>query len=158
MESRTTAGGSSSTILKELQINWEISIILHDYHALISTRIYNKWVSLHSEGFVTANPHQDLSIFTAKHDILYVDSHKVQEHTWTSNPNVGRLITPLWSGTSEKATRSTACHLSKGTLLRGTVTTFIWQRYALCCGGNYFHFIMPEEITTDYLYSSWLFV
>ena len=145
MESRTTAGGSSSTILKELQINWEISIILHDYHALISTRIYNKWVSLHSEGFVTANPHQDLSIFTAKHDILYVDSHKVQEYTWTSNPNL------LWSGTSEKATKSTACHLSKGDLLRGTVTVL-----CLMLWGNHFYFIMPEEISIDYLYSSWL--
>ena len=101
---------------------------------------------------------QQILIRICGYSLQNVDSQKVQEHTWTSNPNVGRLITPLWSGTSEKATRSTACHLSKGTLLRGTVTTFIWQRYALCCGGNYFHFIMPEEITTDYLYSSWLFV
>ena len=73
------------------------------------TRIYNEWVSLRSKGFVPTNP--DLWIFTAKHDILYVDSQKVQELTWTSNPNVGSLITPSCSGAmSEKATKSTACH------------------------------------------------
>ena len=105
-----------------------------------STRIYNEWVSLQSECFVTTNLHQDLWIFSAKHDSLHVDSQKVQEHTWTSNPKVGRLITPLWSGTSEKATKSTACHLSKG-----TVTTFIWQRYALCCGGKLFSFHNARE-------------
>ena len=48
-----------------------------------STRIYNEWVSVHSEGFVTTNPHQDLWIFTEEHDILYVDFQKVQEYTWT---------------------------------------------------------------------------
>ena len=60
-----------------------------------STCIYNEWVSLQSECFVTTNPHQDLWIFSAKHDSLHVDSQKVQEHTWTSIPNMGRLITPL---------------------------------------------------------------
>ena len=50
-------------------------IIMH------STSIYNGWVSLHSEGFVTTNPNQDMWIFTAKHDILYVYSQNVQEHT-----------------------------------------------------------------------------
>ena len=56
-----------------------------------STRIYNEWVSLHSEGFVPTNPCHDLLIFTAIHDILYVDPQKVKEHTCTSNPNVRRL-------------------------------------------------------------------
>ena len=76
----TTAGGPSSSILKELQIN---SVILYDYIMQYSSRIYSEWVSLHSKGFVPTNLHQDLSIFTVKHDILYVDFQKVQEYTLT---------------------------------------------------------------------------
>ena len=40
---------------------------------------------------MTTNPHQDLWIFTGKHGILYGDSQTVQENSWTSNPDVGRL-------------------------------------------------------------------
>ena len=65
-------------------------------------RVCNEWVSLHSEGFMPTNLHQDLWIFTAKHDILYVNTQNVQEHTWRSNPNVGRLITLLWNETVSK--------------------------------------------------------
>ena len=94
-----------------------------------STRIYNEWVSLHSEGFMLTNLHQDLWILTAKHDILYVNSRKVQEHsiTCTTSPAVGRLITPLWNGSmSKKATKSTACDLSKG--LYWEVCLMMWGK------------------------------
>ena len=97
-------------------------------------------------------------MFTAKHDIMYVDSQRVQEHTWTSSPNVGRLMSPLWNGAvSKKATESTAYHLLKETPLRGTVTTFIWQRYALCCGEIIF-FSNTRGNNNDFLYTSWLFL
>ena len=87
--------------------------------------------------------HQDLWIFTAKHDILYVNSQKVQEHIWTSSPNVGRQITPLWNVTMSKKSKQINCLSS---IKRDSIA-----RYILYFGGNHFHFLMPEEITMDCL-------
>ena len=135
--------GSSSSILKELQINWEISVILHDYHAFYSHLL---WM-----GFITfwrccANKVLSRFVNIRCKTWHFVDSQKVREHTWTSSPNVERLVTPLWNGKmSKKATKSTACHLSKATLLRGTVIKFIWLRYALCCEGNHFYFLCQRK-------------